>query len=275
MSIFSGAEAQHNELWPNIKSPALYVRNGWRNLLIRSQEYIVAIHIQSVVCWHGCFYKFHYICTAAGRPVMEPTVLLFSSERVTLRVARTSSSASHTVGLSHYIKMPYSTFTSPHQLRKSMCRKARMEKIPAGWWNWSSPKRPERLRTTSPAINHQYVPEGRIYTATQRETHTWWPPSSQRYWNESFKLLRGPGTVTPVKQLISLPYPNAKVLIIINELIFLQGLQRFLSNGGLNIPLPCRMIQGFHSSHERTHWSQGVVSHPNLSGFTAVWETEG
>lgn len=33
MSIFSGAEAQHNELWPNIKSPALYVRNGWRNLL--------------------------------------------------------------------------------------------------------------------------------------------------------------------------------------------------------------------------------------------------
>ena len=33
MSIFfSGAKAQHNELWPNIKSPALYVRNGWRNL---------------------------------------------------------------------------------------------------------------------------------------------------------------------------------------------------------------------------------------------------
>jgi hypothetical protein len=32
MSIFfSGAKAQHNELWSNIKSPALYVRNGWRN----------------------------------------------------------------------------------------------------------------------------------------------------------------------------------------------------------------------------------------------------
>ena len=69
------------------------------------------------------------------------------------------------------------------------------------------------------------------------------------------------GTVTPVKQLISLPYPNAKVLIIINELFFLQGLQRFLSNGGLNIPLSCQMIQGFHSSHKGAHWSQSVVSY--------------
>lgn len=60
----------------------------------------------------------------------------------------------------------------------------------------------------------------------------------------------------------------AKVTVNSSGVAHLQALQGVHLVGGLNMPLLCRMIQGFYSSHERAHWSQGVVSHPNVSVFT-------
>ena len=72
-------------------------------------------------------------------------------------------------------------------------------------------------------------------------------------------------TAAPLDQ--SLTYLSTKLLTLPRINISLQALQGVHLMGGLNIPLPCRMIQGFHSSHERAHWSQGVVSHPNVSSL--------